>query len=177
MSDDRFAGRSGNGSEITRLEAATGRVEELTTQQLKAMALLMTGCAMADVAERIGVSRGTIHNWTHRNERFIAALESWRRDMRRNARTRLIAMSNLGLRAISQALEGGDARVALRMFTGLGVLGPKVAEEDKQDEGKTILVRLRDEPDSDGGGARRGVVAREMPGDAEGGEDGAERAP
>jgi hypothetical protein len=137
------AGRE-NSENLERLEAVAGKMGRLKPQQVKAVALILTGCGLGDAAERVGVSRATLHNWTHHNEEFMAAMESWRNDMRRATRTRLIAMSNLGVKAISQALESGDARVALTMFKGLGVLSPEAAEEDKRDEGKTILVRITD---------------------------------
>ena len=114
---------------LFRLEAAAGKYGRLSGKQQRAMALILSGCTMGDVARRIGVSRGTVYNWTRRSERFMAALESWQRDMSRSARVRLLAMSGMAARAINIALEKGDAKVALAVFNGLGVMNSKGQEE------------------------------------------------
>ena len=66
-----------NDEKLNYLEAAAGRYCRLTGKQQRGIALILSGCAMAEVARRVGVSRGTVYNWTHRSERFMAALESW----------------------------------------------------------------------------------------------------
>ena len=47
-----------------------------------------------EVARRVGVSRGPVYYWTRRSEKFIAALESWRRDMEGAARARLLGLGH-----------------------------------------------------------------------------------
>ena len=118
-----------NDQKVKRLEAAAGRYGRLTGKQQKGIAMILSGCAMVDVARRVGVSRGTVYNWTHRSERFIAALESWQQDMANSARVRLLAMSGIAARAITMALEKGDAKVALAMFKGMGVMDQPRQEE------------------------------------------------
>jgi AcrR family transcriptional regulator len=86
------------------------------------------------VARRVGVSRGTVYNWTHRSQRFIEALESWQKDMANSARVRLLAMSGVAARAITAALEKGDAKVALAVFKGLGVMDPQRQEEPEEEK-------------------------------------------
>ena len=118
--------RNANGAtqvQAMRVDQATGNLGGITTQQQQAIALMLGGCSFSDTARRAGVSRGTLYLW-RRNEKFVAALESWRGDMEQAARSRLLNLSGMGLKAIHRALEAGDAKVALAMFKGLGIFTP-----------------------------------------------------
>ena len=118
--------RNANGAtqvQAMRVDQATGNLGGITTQQQQAIGLMLGGCTLADTARRTGVSRGTLYQW-RRSEKFIAALESWRGDMEQAARSRLLNLSGMGLKAIHRALESGDAKVALAMFKGLGIFTP-----------------------------------------------------
>lgn len=106
-----------------RVGRATGKLGGITIKQQQAIGLMLGGCSFADTARRAGVSRGTLYQW-RRSEKFVAALESWRGDMEQAARSRLLNLSGMGLKAIHRALEAGDAKVALAMFKGLGIFTP-----------------------------------------------------
>ena len=103
-----------------RARQATGKLAGITPKQQQAIGLLLGGCSLTDTARRAGVGRGTLYQW-RRSEKFVAALESWRGDMEQAARSRLLNLSGMGLKAIHRALESGDAKVALAMFKGLGI--------------------------------------------------------
>jgi hypothetical protein len=148
MADVQLA--RGFDQKVQRLESAAGKYGGLTGKQQRGLALILTGCAMVDVARRVGVSRGTVYNWTHGNERFMAALESWQRDMAKSARVRLLAMSGLAARAITTALEKGDAKVALAMFKALGVMDP--LGQGEPEEERIIFRRAVDRSGKAGGG-------------------------
>ena len=108
-----------------RVGQARGRLSGLTAKQQKAVGFMLSGCSLAETARLAGVSRGTLYQW-RRSEKFIAALESWRADMELAARSRLLNLSGMGWKAIHRALEGGDAKVALALFKGLGIFTPSV---------------------------------------------------
>ena len=114
-----------------RFEQAISKFAGITPKQQQAVMLILGGSSVADAARRIGVSRRTLHQW-RRSEKFIEALESWRADMEQVARSRLLNLSSMGLRAIHRALEAGDAKVALALFKGLGVfnLSPEPPTRD-----------------------------------------------
>lgn len=118
--------RNPNGAaevQSVRVGQATGKLGGISTKQQQAIGLMLGGCSLADTARRAGVSRGTLYQW-RRSEKFVAALESWRGDMEQAARSRLLNLSGMGLKAIHRALEAGDAKVALAMFKGLGIFSP-----------------------------------------------------
>jgi AcrR family transcriptional regulator len=121
------------------MEQATGKLSGLAPKQQKAIGLILAGCSLADVAKRVEVSRGTIHHWTRRSGKFIAALENWRSDMERTTRARLLGLSALGFKAIHRALEAGDAKLALQLFKGLGVIAK---EKTGADEPETKVIRV-----------------------------------
>ena len=106
-----------------RVDQATGKLGGITTKQQQAIGLMLGGSSFADTARRAGVSRSTLYQW-RRSDKFVAALESWRGDMEQAARSRLLNLSGMGLKAIHRALESGDAKVALAMFKGLGIFTP-----------------------------------------------------
>ncbi len=131
--------RNGKGAaqvQAMRVDQAIGKLGGITAKQQQAIGLMLGGCTLADVARRAGVSRGTLYTW-RRSERFIAALESWRGDMEQVARSRLLNLSGMGLKAIHRALESGDAKVALAMFKGLGIFTP--SEQSKP--GDVVVIR------------------------------------
>ena len=119
-----------------RVEQATGKLGGITAKQQQVIGLLLGGCSLREAAGRAGISRGTLYQW-RRSEKFIAALESWRGDMEQAARSRLLNLSGMGLKAILRALEGGDAKVALALFKGLGIFG-SLAESKAED---VVVVR------------------------------------
>ena len=127
----------------------------VSVKQQQAMALLCAGCARVEVARRVGVSQGTLWNWTHRNRRFEEALSAWRREMAGSARARLLGLSGAGYRAIALALERGDAKVALAVFKGLGVLDDGRSGEAEEEEHVVIRRRL---VDRSGKGESEGVT-------------------
>ena len=122
--------------QAVRVDQATGRLGGITIKQQQAIGLMLGGCSFADTARRAGVSRGTLYQW-RRSEKFVAALESWRGDMEQAARSRLLNLSGMGLKAIHRALEAGDAKVALAMFKGLGIFTPSPDPKP----GDVVIVR------------------------------------
>ena len=113
----------------------------VSVKQQQAIALLCAGCARVEVARRVGVSRGTLWNWMYRNQRFEEALSAWRREMAGSARARLLGLTGAGYRAIALALERGDAKVALAVFKGLGVLDQ--GREGEAEEEQHVVIRRR----------------------------------
>ena len=129
-----------------RVDQATGNLGGITTQQQQAIGLMLGGCSFSDTARRAGVSRTTLYQW-RRSEKFIAALECWRGDMEQAARSRLLNLSGMGLKAILRALESGDAKVALALFKGLGIFA---SSPDPKPQDVVIVRREVRRNDTDG---------------------------
>ena len=128
-----------------QLESVAGRLGQIKPIQQQAMAQLLGGYSLAAVARNVKVNRKTLYNWLRRDEKFKAALNSWRNDMARATRARLMGLSGQALKAIQQALAAGDAKVALAIFRGLGILGAEGAGSDDMEEKRIFVRRVRRE--------------------------------
>src|SRR5437016_4466838 len=61
-----------------QLESVAGRLGQIKPIQQQAMAQLLGGYSLAAVARNVKVNRKTLYNWLRRDEKFKAALNSWR---------------------------------------------------------------------------------------------------
>jgi AcrR family transcriptional regulator len=94
----------------------------LTPSQSAALNALMEGKTIAAVAAAAQVSRATIHRWLKGSADFQAAYNSRRADLRTSHEAKLEAMMDKALLAIENALDNGNARVALTLLQGTGIL-------------------------------------------------------
>ena len=60
----------------------------ISAEQEQAIGLLGAGKSVAEAAEVMGVSRGTVHRWLREDAEFVAAYNAWRREVGRAARMR-----------------------------------------------------------------------------------------
>jgi hypothetical protein len=97
----------------------------LGAAQRAALELIFAGKSVAETAREAGVNRRTIHRWIKNDPVFAAAYNEWREEIEENCAARLAAMADKAAAAIEKALEAGDARSALQLLKGLGVLRPR----------------------------------------------------
>jgi transposase-like protein len=130
---------------IEKGDRAAGVIDEpgedtLPPQQQAALELLAGGKSVAETARLAGVGRATVFRWLRNHPVFRAALNQWQDQIRSSCQTRLMALTDKATDAVEKALDAGDARSALQLLKGMGVLkeipaGPTDPEE----------VRKRDE--------------------------------
>jgi hypothetical protein len=96
----------------------------MTPTQCRALENLMSGQTVGDAAKGAGVGRRTLQRWLHENAAFAAAYNAWKKDTAEAARGSILALSEPAVRAIAGALEKGDAKTALAVVKGLGLLSP-----------------------------------------------------
>ena len=111
-----------------------GESGAITPIQQQAITLMLSGSNLTDVAKSVQISRMTIHNWLRHDAAFIAAYNAWRFDVARSARARLMGLAEPAVKAIQQALEAGDAHLALRLLKDLGILSPEPPGSDNAAE-------------------------------------------
>lgn len=136
-------------------EAAAGELAaaKLGTEQQTAMELLLTGKSIAETARSAGVSRMAIYRWMKNDANFRAMYNQWHDQLQESCRSRLQALTEKATDALEKALEAGDARTALQLLKGLGMLKERRPEptdaqeiEDAQAmEKKHRELRLRRE--------------------------------
>lgn len=104
---------------------ATIGEEDLSPSQSIAMDSLLTGSSVSDAAMAAKVSRTTVHRWLKHCAEFQAAYNARRMDLRTNQIAQMEQILTKAISAVDGALDRGDAKVALVILHGLGLLPGK----------------------------------------------------
>jgi len=97
--------------------------ESLTPTQDLAIAALLAGKTITAAGEA-SVDRGTVHRWLKEDFAFQAALNRGQRELRCVAYGRLERLAEKAVDTLERALDKGDAKAALGIVKGLGILAP-----------------------------------------------------
>jgi hypothetical protein len=97
-------------------------LQGLSTPQQLALTALVEGKSYVDAATHAGVSRTTLWGWLKTQPKFAEAYEAWQEELREFVRGRLLAATDNAATVLTQAISGGDARLAVRLLHDLGVL-------------------------------------------------------
>jgi transposase-like protein len=127
--------------------------DNLAAHQQATLELLVTGKSIAETARSAGVSRMTIHRWLKHDPVFRAAYNQWHEQLRESCRSRLQAMTDKAADALEKALEAGDARSALQLLKGMGMIKERPAEPTEYDGDNGELPPRH--PSHDGGRGQR----------------------
>jgi transposase-like protein len=131
---------TGGLSEQPRHDPATYDVP-LSAKQTKAIALLLAGRSITDVAKELGIRRQTLSGWLNHHYSFKLALEAERQALWQRSRDELMGLTGSALQVVRDHLKEGSLSAALGVIktVGLGdrqlVLGADAArmEELEQD--------------------------------------------
>jgi hypothetical protein len=102
-----------------------GAIEKLPGDQRAALESLLQGNSVVESARLAGVSRGTVYYWLKSDPAFLAAFNQWNDEMQQSARSRLMMMTDKAVKAVEKALENGDARAAVQLLKGMGLIASK----------------------------------------------------
>jgi hypothetical protein len=94
---------------------------QLSPAQELALNALMAGSRVTDAAAAAGVNRSTLHRWMG-EPAFLAAHNGRRLELAASASAKLLNLREKALGAVEQALDAGDARVAVAVLKGVGML-------------------------------------------------------
>src|ERR1039458_7179954 len=75
------------------IEVDQAMVKDLKPEQARALALLLAGKSVSEIALEVGVHRVTVHKWMKRHAGFAAAYNQWHEQMRDTAQSRLMMRS------------------------------------------------------------------------------------
>jgi hypothetical protein len=95
---------------------------ELRPDQQQALELLVAGKTVTESAATVGVSRLTIYRWLKDDANFKAAYHQWHEQLQRSSRTRLLMLTEKATLAVEKALDAGDAKTAMQLLRGMGIL-------------------------------------------------------
>ncbi len=115
-------------------ECGSRELGALRADQQVALESLLTGKSIAETARSAGVSRVAIYRWLKQDAAFQAAYNQWHDQLQESCRSRLQALTDKATDALEKALEAGDARTAMQLLKGMGMIkerasGPTDVEE------------------------------------------------
>ena len=87
----------------------------LSPVQEVAMQRLIAGSSIQQAARAAHVDRRTLSRWLHNDPYFAAAFAAWQREVVASGRARVLAMTDIALDAVQNAILQGDGRVALQV--------------------------------------------------------------
>lgn len=117
MGDERVEGLA------VRVEAGHLDARHLDSGQQAALESLMSGKSMIETSRVTGVSRATLYRWIKSDPEFQAAYNEWRASLQESCQARLLAMADKAAATVEKAVEGGDAKTALALLKGMGLVG------------------------------------------------------
>ena len=124
----------------TMTHNATGKENNLTVAQLKALGPLASGVAISRVAEAAGVDRTTVYRWLREDAAFVAEFNRHKEESLDAIQTQLRSMAQLAVGVLRSILEDDKAPATVRLRTALAVLGsvggiqsPEIGETDVRD--------------------------------------------
>jgi transposase-like protein len=131
--------------------ASTSALEPNQTVVFEA---LLAGKSVTEAAERADVNRTTVHRWLREDFSFQAQLNGARLVLRDAALTRMDALAEQALEVLRESLTtGSDARVAIEILKGAGLLGgdrrigstnAEILEGENRSETETKLADLKE---------------------------------
>jgi len=98
--------------------------------QRAAVEQIILGATMTETAAHVGVDRATLYRWRTSDRAFMQALEAWRNEQCRSSFDRLTGLAATATSVVASAVEGGDARLAMRLLERLGIAAPPKAPDN-----------------------------------------------
>ncbi len=106
----------------------------LDAKRVLALAALLEGQNMTDAAQAADVDRSTLYRWLD-EPAFAAELNKGKRELQDALHSRLLSLGERAVGVVQEALDGGDAKTALAVLKGLGLLdgGVPIGPTDARD--------------------------------------------
>ena len=95
---------------------------ELSPTQQKALSALGEGATITAAADAAGVDRTTVHRWPREDFAFQADWNRLRAEIRKDNVARIEHLADSAFDAVRTAIEEGDARIAVTVLKGIGLL-------------------------------------------------------
>lgn len=114
---------AGEAQPISLQSISAEEVPPLSPPQEAALNSLAQGASIADSAARAQVDEAEVRHWLHSHAEFCLQLGELQFQRLLVLRGQLFRLMSRAGEIIRQAIQGGNARVALSVFRGLGMLG------------------------------------------------------
>jgi Homeodomain-like domain-containing protein len=132
---ERVTVTSGNLADEVKLESAQEAVMEL----------VRVGKTIAEAARVTGVARSTVYRWLKSDWPFMTVFNQWRDETEASCRSKLTSLTDKAAEAVEKALEAGDARTAMQLLKGMGMIRPQkeLATEPEEVRRRIALQQKR----------------------------------
>jgi len=117
----------------TELQRNATRSEAPTPQQEHALECLISGQPITRAAQEAGVDRTTVWRWLKDDPAFQAAYNRARLELQAAVQARLLGLTEHAVTCVEQAIKLGDARTALAILRGVGLLDGEPARVGPDD--------------------------------------------
>lgn len=87
---------------------------ELESKQSLALPLIVAGKSDQQVADEIGVSRQTVHNWRNKDSRFQEELEEVKESLRQAQLVTISKIADKAFKTVDELLDNPDPKIRLR---------------------------------------------------------------
>jgi hypothetical protein len=119
-----------------------------TPQQEQAIEGLLSGQGITRAAREAGVDRTTVWRWLKDDPAFQAAYNRARLELQAAVQARLLGLTEHAVTCLEQAIKLGDARTALALLRGVGLLDgepARVGPDDPERVRRQLSSREMDE--------------------------------
>jgi hypothetical protein len=124
------------------------KTRQLTTKQLSAINLLISGKNDSEVAEAVGVARQTVNGWRNNDAPFVAELNARRQELWEVHIEQLRGSVSMAIRALLDELNGDDPKLrhsaAVIILKAVGLFGASLYPEGETDP-DTVETAWKDE--------------------------------
>jgi hypothetical protein len=97
--------------------------DALSTEQQRALAMLMDGQPIRATADTVGVNRGTIYRWIQSDPQFRAAYNAWQLEQRESCRAMLLRAAERSVRKLIDCVDV-DYNLAFKVAKEMGLFHP-----------------------------------------------------
>jgi hypothetical protein len=116
-----------------------GTALPISSVQRECLEFMQGGGSVTDAARFAGVGRSTVYRWMKNDSVFVAAMNEWQNEAEKNARSRLVAMTNRATMAVEMALSRDNPYIAMQLLRGLGVLRKSEPRHHDPDDVKRVM--------------------------------------
>ena len=95
---------------------------QLTATQERALRELAAGQNISGAAHLAGVDRRTVYRWMRADPNFASAYNAWKNEIVASGRARVLALTDLAIDTVKNAMLQGNARVAVQVAKATGAM-------------------------------------------------------
>jgi Homeodomain-like domain len=135
--DEKNDEQRSDGVQLPAVVGAGDMEKRLGLDKSLVLETLAMGKSVTETSRLMGVSRMTIYNWLKKDPDFRAAFNEWQNSVQHNARARLLALTDVAIDAVGNAVVKGDAKLGMELLTKMKTFeAPPIDKPTSPEEAK-----------------------------------------